>query len=141
MQGQGGGGGVRMPIQIDEEELKKRVGEEAYNVLRKHGTERAFTSPLYKNKEPGTYSCAACQQPLFSSEHKFESGTGWPSFFQQVAKEAVKEVRDSSYGTVRTEVRCASCDSHLGHVFDDGYGTPTGLRYCINGCCLQFSEK
>ncbi|MCZ8214704.1 MAG: peptide-methionine (R)-S-oxide reductase MsrB, partial [Cyclobacteriaceae bacterium] len=104
------------------------------------GTERAFTGKYWDNHKKGTYACAACQLPLFSSETKFESGTGWPSFFQPLDKEKVAVVIDKSYGMTREEVVCSRCGGHLGHVFPDG-PKPTGLRYCLNSASLQFTEK
>jgi peptide-methionine (R)-S-oxide reductase len=118
-------------------EWRKQLTPEQYYVAREHGTERAFTSPLNNEKRPGMFHCVACGAPLFSSATKFESGTGWPSFFAPVAKDAVSEHDDRSFFMRRTEVRCTSCDSHLGHVFPDG-PKPTGARYCMNGCALTF---
>jgi peptide-methionine (R)-S-oxide reductase len=118
-------------------EWRKQLTPEQYYVTREHGTERAFTSPLNNEKRPGMFHCVACGAPLFSSATKFESGTGWPSFFAPVAKDAVSEHDDRSFFMRRTEVRCTSCDSHLGHVFPDG-PKPTGARYCMNGCALTF---
>ncbi|TSJ62264.1 peptide-methionine (R)-S-oxide reductase MsrB [Starkeya sp. 3C] len=110
---------------------------EQYRVTRGHGTECAFSGPHLAQKEPGLYSCVCCGAPLFRSNAKFESGTGWPSFFQPVDAEAVTEYHDHSYGMHRIEVRCATCDAHLGHVFPDG-PRPTGQRFCINGVALSF---
>jgi len=121
------------------EEWKQVLTEEEYHVLRKHGTERAFTGDLYDNEREGVYLCAACDLELFSSETKYDSGSGWPSFFQPIGKEAIGTSRDTSFG-VRTEVHCARCGGHLGHVFDDG-PEPTGLRYCINSVSLDFQEE
>ncbi|WP_345264450.1 peptide-methionine (R)-S-oxide reductase MsrB [Nibrella viscosa] len=121
-------------------EWAKILTADQYAVMREQGTERAGTSPLNRNKEKGIYYCAACHNPLFSSAAKFESGTGWPSFYEPIAKNAVQEESDRSYGMVRTEVLCSVCDSHLGHVFDDG-PKPTGLRYCMNGVALTFEKK
>lgn len=118
-------------------EWKKILKPEEYEVLFEHGTERAFTSELNANKEKGVYSCRACGKELFASSTKFDSGTGWPSFYQPISKDSVGETVDKSYGMVRTEVHCPRCGGHLGHVFDDG-PRPTGLRYCINGVSLKF---
>jgi peptide-methionine (R)-S-oxide reductase len=111
------------------------LSPEAYRVTRKHGTERAFSHPYYRDKTAGVYKCACCGADLFSSKAKYDSGTGWPSFHAPVRKEAVSEFQDNSWLMRRTEVRCARCDAHLGHVFPDG-PPPTGLRYCINGVAL-----
>ena len=119
------------------EEWKKTLDAKEYHVLREKGTERAYTGRYWDNHEKGTYSCAGCGLELFSSDAKFESGTGWPSFFQPLKANRVTEIKDASHGMVRTEVVCARCDGHLGHVFDDG-PKPTGLRYCMNGTALKF---
>ncbi len=116
---------------------KRRLGADAYAVLREEATERPFTSPLNKEKRAGTFVCRGCALPLFASAHKFESGTGWPSFWQPINKAAIGTTTDRSFMMVRTEVHCSRCGGHQGHVFDDG-PKPTGLRYCINGLSLNF---
>jgi peptide-methionine (R)-S-oxide reductase len=121
-------------------EWKKALSPDAYHVLRERGTERAFTGKLHDHKGMGVYVCAACDLPLFSSEHKFDSGTGWPSFWKPIAKNAIDEEKDMSYGMTRIEVHCARCGGHQGHVFNDG-PKPTGLRYCINSVSLKFVKK
>ncbi|GAB3982940.1 peptide-methionine (R)-S-oxide reductase MsrB [Spirosoma terrae] len=123
-----------------EAEWKKILTPDEFAVARQHGTERAFTSPLAKNHDRGEYRCVCCHEPLFRSETKFESGTGWPSFYAPISKNVVKDLKDTSYAMVRTEVQCAVCDAHLGHVFEDG-PEPTGLRYCMNGVSLEFVKK
>ena len=125
------------PFTLSDAEWRQRLTPEQYKVMRGHGTERACTSPLNAEKRPGTYVCAGCGEPLFDTAAKFESGTGWPSFFQPVGPGAVGETEDRGLGMVRTEVHCANCGSHLGHVFPDG-PRPTGLRYCMNGVSLTF---
>jgi peptide-methionine (R)-S-oxide reductase len=120
-----------------DDEWKKLLAPDAYQVLRHEATERAFTHPLHDNKEPGIYRCAGCDLPAYSSEHKFDSGTGWPSFWQPIDPKVVETSTDFKLIIPRTEVHCARCDGHQGHVFKDG-PRPTGLRYCINGAALKF---
>ena len=126
-------------VQLTDDEWRERLSPEQFRILRNQGTEAAFCGNLLDNKKQGVYACAGCKLPLFSSGHKFTSGTGWPSFFQPVATENVGERRDSSHGMVRTEIICNRCDGHLGHVFEDG-PKPTGLRYCVNSESLTFVE-
>jgi methionine-R-sulfoxide reductase len=125
---------------LSHEEWKKRLSPDRFNVLREKGTESPFTGTLLHNKEKGTYSCGGCGLELFSSDSKFDSGSGWPSFFQSIDEKNVNTHEDRSFGMVRTEIRCARCGGHLGHIFDDG-PEPTGLRYCINSLSLEFSDK
>ena len=122
-----------------EEQWKQELTAEQYRVLRECGTEPAFTGKYYKHKEDGTYVCAACGAKLFSSDTKYDSGSGWPSFYAAIDKEAIKEEVDTSYGMRRIEIKCAACDSHLGHVFPDG-PNPTGMRYCVNSVSLDFEK-
>lgn len=122
-----------------ESEWRDKLTPEQYRILREAGTERPFTGDLLNNKDKGTYRCAACGEPLFDSESKYDSGSGWPSFTAPVGGEAVAEHTDHSHGMTRTEVRCAKCEGHLGHVFPDGPG-PAGLRYCINSASLNFKK-
>ena len=125
---------------FDKKELKQKLSPVAYQVTQEEGTERAFSGELWDNKAEGSYNCVVCGTPLFSSEHKYDSGTGWPSFWQPVDPTHVAEHPDSSFGMVRTEVLCARCDSHLGHVFPDG-PRPTGQRYCMNSLSLKLEPE
>jgi peptide-methionine (R)-S-oxide reductase len=122
---------------LTDAEWRNRLTPEQYKVMRSHGTERACTSPLNVEKRAGVYHCAGCGQALFDTSAKFESGTGWPSFYQPIREDAVRTSEDRAYGMLRTEVHCGNCGSHLGHVFPDG-PPPTGLRYCMNGVALDF---
>jgi peptide-methionine (R)-S-oxide reductase len=123
-----------------EDEWRKELGPEQYAVLREAATERAWTGELLEEDRAGFYTCAACNAELFKSGTKFDSHCGWPSFYESVRPEAVELIEDNTIGMHRTEVRCANCGSHLGHVFDDGFGTPTGDRYCMNSLSLNFTE-
>jgi peptide-methionine (R)-S-oxide reductase len=130
----------RDQLPTNENEWKARLTPEQYQVARKAGTEPAFTGEYWDCHEDGTYVCVCCGAPLFSSEHKYESGSGWPSFFQPAADAAIDEATDASHGMVRTEVRCDNCGAHLGHLFPDG-PRPTGQRYCINSASLRLEEN
>lgn len=123
-----------------ESEWRERLDRRRYQVLREGGTEPPFTGEYWDTKTPGVYRCAGCGEPLFASDTKFDSGSGWPSFYDALAPEKLEEVEDRSYGMVRTEVRCAKCGGHLGHLFDDG-PDPTGLRYCINSASLRLHPR
>jgi peptide-methionine (R)-S-oxide reductase len=122
-----------------DQQWREQLSPEAYHVCREHGTEAPFSGKFYHHKADGVYRCVCCDAPLFTSDTKFDSGTGWPSFFEPYSDEALKEIKDTSFGMVRVEVRCAKCDAHLGNVFPDG-PEPTGQRYCINSVCLTFDE-
>ncbi|MBF6058962.1 MULTISPECIES: peptide-methionine (R)-S-oxide reductase MsrB [Thiomicrorhabdus] len=128
---------IENPKSLSEADWKAELTDEQFSVCRCGGTEAPFSGKYWDVKAAGTYHCACCHQPLFSSEHKYDSGSGWPSFWQPIDAQAIKEKLDRSHGMMRTEVVCSNCSSHLGHVFTDG-PEPTGLRYCINSVSLEF---
>lgn len=127
-------------INKTEEQWREELTEEQYHVLREKGTERAWTGALLENKEKGVYECAACGNKLYSSETKYESGSGWPSFYDPISANAVDFEKDKSFGMIRTEVKCAKCGGHLGHIFPDG-PQPSGQRYCMNSAALKFKKE
>jgi peptide-methionine (R)-S-oxide reductase len=128
------------PLNLTEEDWKTNLTDDAYYILRKGGTERAFTGEYWDNKEEGLYTCAGCGLALFSSDHKYKSGSGWPSYYQPLDKKNIAKKKDRGFGMARTEILCARCGGHLGHVFDDG-PKPTGLRYCVNSASLEFYSE
>jgi peptide-methionine (R)-S-oxide reductase len=128
----------RAKVRKSDAEWRAELTPAQYKVARQHGTERPFTGPNWDQNHAGLYSCVCCDAPLFRSETKFDSGTGWPSYLAPISPEAVSEHQDRSWFSTRTEIRCASCDAHLGHVFDDG-PQPTGLRFCMNGTAMAFT--
>jgi peptide-methionine (R)-S-oxide reductase len=128
-------------VKKSEQEWRQELTPEQYEVVRNKGTEAPFTSELNDVKEPGEFVCVACGQPVFSSDNKFDSGTGWPSFDRPMGDQSVETEADNSFLMRRTEVLCSRCDAHLGHVFDDGPADTTGQRYCINGCALEFKPE
>lgn len=132
---------IEFEVVKTEEEWKQQLGDFSYHVLREKGTERPYSSEFETLWDSGTYVCKGCGAELFHSETKFDAGCGWPSFYQSVNKDAILEILDKSHGMIRTEVVCKKCGGHLGHVFNDGYDQPTGLRYCINGASLGFVKK
>ena len=131
----------KFPIEKTDNEWKAILGDFSFNVMREKGTEKPYSSEYETLWDSGTYVCKGCNSELFSSNTKFDAGCGWPSFYQSIDKSKVKEILDTAYGMTRVEVVCANCGGHLGHIFNDGYNQPTGLRYCINGASLGFVKK
>lgn len=127
-------------VNKSEAEWREQLDKQTYAVTREGGTERAFTGCFWDCKTPGVYSCVCCGSELFASGSKYDSGSGWPSFFQPIGPDVISEHQDASFGRVRTEVRCSSCDAHLGHLFNDG-PKPTGMRYCVNSVCLTLQPE
>lgn len=130
----------KFEVEKTDAEWKAQLSEEEYRILRQKGTERAFTGKYYYENKDGIYCCMGCNNPLFKSDTKFDAGCGWPSFYEPITKDAVKENKDFSHGMIRTEVVCGKCGGHLGHVFDDAPDQPTGLRYCINSVSIDLKE-
>lgn len=126
---------------VTDEELKKKLTPQQYHLLREKGTEAPFTGKFLHNKADGTYACAACGAELFKSEHKFDSGSGWPGFYNVISSDSVKLAEDNRHGMRRVEISCANCGSHLGHVFHDAPDQPTGMRFCVNSACLDFKPR